>query len=60
MMEAGKTCWTLEVEEDPETGDAILKFPDDLLETAGWEEGDTLDWTDLGNGTWQLSKKETP
>lgn len=59
MMEAGKTSWTLEVEEDPETGDAILKFPDDLLETAGWKEGDTLEWKDLGDGTWQLSKKET-
>ena len=59
MMEAGKTSWTLEVEEDHETGDAILKFPDDLLETAGWKEGDTLEWKDLGDGTWQLSKKET-
>ena len=59
MTEVGKTSWTLEVEEDPKTGDAILKFPEDLLETAGWKEGDVLDWTDLGNGSWQLIKKET-
>ena len=59
MTEVGKKSWTLEVEEDPETGDAILKFPEDLLETTGWQEGDTLNWTDLGNGTWSLVKKAT-
>lgn len=58
MTEVGKTSWTLEVEEDPETGDAILKFPEDLLKAAGWHEGDILNWTDLGDGSWQLTKKE--
>jgi hypothetical protein len=50
--------WTLEVQEDPETGDAILEFPPELLKTAGWQEGDTLTWTDLGNGSWSLTKKQ--
>jgi hypothetical protein len=49
--------WTLTVEEDPETGDAILQFPPDLLEVAGWKEGDTLEWIDRGDGSWQLKKK---
>ena len=49
--------WTLTVEEDPETGDAILQFPPDLLEVAGWKEGDTLEWIDQGDGSWQLKKK---
>jgi hypothetical protein len=57
MMEHGKS-WTLEVQQDPETGDAILEFPPDLLETAGWKEGDVLTWTDLGNGSWSLEQKE--
>lgn len=48
--------WTLNIEEDPETGDAILQFPTDLLEETGWKEGDTLNWSDLGDGRWQLSK----
>jgi len=48
--------WTLTVEEDPETGDAILKFPEDLLEAAGWQEGDVLNWTDLKDGSWELKK----
>jgi hypothetical protein len=50
--------WTLEVQEDPESGDAILQFPPDLLESAGWKEGDVLVWTDMGNGSWSLAKKE--
>ncbi len=49
--------WTLNIEEDPNTGDAILTFPPDLLEEAGWKEGDTLEWVDLENGAWQLKKK---
>ncbi len=49
--------WTLNIEEDPETGDGILTFPPDLLEEAGWKEGDTLEWIDLENGSWQLKKK---
>jgi glycine betaine/choline ABC-type transport system substrate-binding protein len=49
--------WTLTVEEDPATGDAILQFPPDLLEATGWKEGDTLEWIDRGDGSWQLKKK---
>lgn len=49
--------WTLTVEEDPETGDSILQFPPDLLASAGWEEGDILEWADNGDGSWSLTKK---
>jgi hypothetical protein len=49
--------WTLTVEEDPATGDAILQFPPDLLEATGWKEGDTLEWQDRGDGSWSLEKK---
>jgi hypothetical protein len=37
--------WTVIVEEDPDTGDLMLPFPDELLTEAGWKEGDTLKWT---------------
>lgn len=53
-----KKSWVLEVEEDPETQDAMVTFPEDLLKLAGWKEGDTLVWTDLKNGSWSLTKKE--
>lgn len=48
--------WTLTVEEDSDTGDAILTFPPELLEQAGWKEGDTINWIDLKNGSWRLEK----
>jgi hypothetical protein len=50
--------WTLTVQEDPETGDHILEFPDDLMESAGWKEGDTLEWIDNKDGSWTLRKKD--
>jgi hypothetical protein len=52
-----RTSWTLTVEEDPETGDSVLTFPEDLLESAEWREGDLIEWIDLKDGSWQLKKK---
>lgn len=52
-----KTLWTINLEEDPETGELILPFPPDLLAEAGWAEGDVLEWTDQGDGSWSLIKK---
>ena len=52
--------WTLTVEEDPDSEDCILTFPPELLEQAGWKEGDTITWIDLKNGSWQLKKVDTP
>ena len=48
--------WVLDVETDPESGDAIIQFPPDLLETTGWKEGDTLKWHDNKDGSWTLEK----
>jgi len=37
--------WTVIVEEDPNDPESlILPLPEDLLEEAGWQEGDTLSW----------------
>ncbi len=51
--------WTLSVQEDPDSGDAILEFPPDLLEEAGWKEGDVLNWHDNKDGSFTMTKKET-
>jgi hypothetical protein len=52
--------WTLNVEEaNDDSGDAILTFPPDLLEQAGWKEGDTLNWIDQKDGSWLLKKVDT-
>ena len=50
--------WTIIVEEDPETGELMLPFSDEMLSEVGWKTGDTLTWTDNKNGCWTLSKKE--
>ena len=53
--------WTLNVEEtDDGSGDAILTFPPELLEQAGWKEGDTLKWIDQKDGRWLLKKVDAP
>lgn len=49
--------WEITVQEDPETGELILPLPKDLLDLQGWQEGDELEWTDNGDGSWSLSKK---
>ena len=52
--------WTLNVEEaNDNSGDAILTFPPELLEQAGWKEGDTLKWIDQKDGSWLLKKVDT-
>ena len=53
--------WTLNLEEaDDGSGDAILTFPPDLLEQAGWKEGDTLKWIDQKDGSWLLKTVDGP
>ena len=48
--------WTVNIEEDPDTGDLLLPFPEDLLESMGWQEGDTLSWDIDENNNITLTK----
>ena len=36
--------YTVTVDEDPDTGDMILPFPDEMMEELGWVNGDDLDF----------------
>jgi hypothetical protein len=58
-MEENKKSWILDVKEDPETGDAMIEFPEDFLGMTGWKEGDLLEWHDNKDGSWTLIKKDT-
>ena len=51
--------WTLTVEQDPETGELVLPFTDEILAELGWKEGDVLEWVDNQDGSWGLVKKKT-
>jgi hypothetical protein len=47
---------TMEIKEDPQTGDLYLDIPKEMLEELDWKEGDTLEWS--GNHTtWYVRKK---
>jgi bifunctional DNA-binding transcriptional regulator/antitoxin component of YhaV-PrlF toxin-antitoxin module len=51
--------YTINLQEDPETGDLILPFPEEFLEETGWKEGDVLEWHDNKDGSFSMTKKET-
>lgn len=40
------------------SGDCILQFPDEMIQTLGWKEGDTLSITAQDDGTIILKKKD--
>lgn len=49
---------TLDVVEDPLTGDLILQLTDELCTEMGWAVGDTLEWEEQPNNSWILRKKD--
>ena len=53
------THWTIKLEEaDDGSGDLVLPLTDEIMESAGWKTGDTLEWIDNKNGTWSIKKIE--
>jgi hypothetical protein len=51
------TNWTVTVEEAEDgSGDLVLPLPQEMLDLQEWKEGDTLEWTDNGDGTWFITK----
>ncbi|MDB4318278.1 AbrB/MazE/SpoVT family DNA-binding domain-containing protein [bacterium] len=57
-MTEEKKSWEVIIEEDPETGDAILPLPQEMLDEVGWKSGDNLNWIDRGDGSWAIQKVE--
>jgi hypothetical protein len=49
---------TLEIQEDPVTGEQYIELPQRLLIQLGWKEGDSLEWVELENGSWSVKKVE--
>jgi len=37
--------FTVSLEED-EDGNLVLPFPDEMIESLGWQEGDILEWVE--------------
>ena len=57
-----QTSFTVELIHDPETGDLILPFPEEvwreMVEKHGWAQGDVISWKEVKDGSWLLSKKK--
>ena len=49
---------TLQIQEDPVTGEQYIELPQRLLAQLGWKEGDDLEWVELENGSWSVKKVE--
>ena len=50
--------WTLPVKEN-ENGELYIELNDEILQGSGFKIGDTLDWKDLKDGSYQLTKVES-
>ena len=50
--------WVVTLEEDPESGELILPFPEDMLEQLGWNTGDTLVFDADGEGGGFIIRKK--
>ena len=48
--------WTVEIQMDGLTGDAIIPIPDEVEDIAGWDLYDELEWIDNKNGSYILRK----
>lgn len=57
-MPASATNWAVTLEQDPETGDLILPFPEDLINQMGWSEGTTLHWDVKDDNTVFITEKK--
>jgi len=40
--------------------DGVITFPDEFIEKLGWKEGDVLKWIDNGDGSFTLTKNDSP
>ena len=53
------TTHTRIVMENPDNPEElILDLGEEICGPLGWVEGDTIEWTDMGNGSWQLTKRQ--
>lgn len=49
--------WLVTVQEDGKSKDLYLELPPDALNQVGWYEGDVIQWEEMENGNFTLTKK---
>lgn len=58
IVQIGTNSWSVSLQEDTDTGDMIMPLPDMLMQSQGWNIGDTLTWDMKENGSVILTKKD--
>lgn len=58
MKKINDKSWIVEVQENGKTKELFIEFPLGCLDQVGWDEGDTLLWEELPDGSWSIRKKE--
>ena len=53
----GDNQWIIEVQENSKTKELFIEFPPDAINQVGWDIGDTLEWVENEDGSWNISKK---
>ncbi len=48
--------FVVDVQYDADTDDYYIQITDEILALTGWQVGDALEWTDLGDQRWQLTR----
>lgn len=46
------------LQKDETTGELILPLDDPIFKDLNWQIGDVIQWTDNGDGSWTMSKKQ--
>lgn len=52
----GSNRWIIEIKGKEGSEELFLELPPDALNQMGWAEGDTLEWIDRKDGSWELKK----
>ena len=50
----GDNQWIIEVQENSKTKELFIEFPPDAINQVGWDIGDTLEWVDNKDGSWNI------
>lgn len=48
----------VKLDKDEKTGELILPLDDPIFQDLNWKVGDAIQWTDNGDGSWTMSKKQ--
>ena len=52
------TRYIVKIEKEPNSDELFLTFPDELIKSLDWREGDVIQWVSNNDGSWSLIKED--